>query len=466
MSAAMMVDDSIPALLVILDGLGDLPCAVLGGETPAEYADTPVLDELTSRGVTGTHVPFGPGRATSSERSHWAMFGLSDVPFPGRAILELAGVGQPVPWGTPMWHFALRSGQASQLGLRVTGRAGSAEADEAASLGALLTAGVLQRTFDGIRFELLPVRAGEWSLVAHGAHSIEVSDSDPLFEHVHPWMRPVPTAAALAAGGVRQREAERSARALENLLIAVHTELLGDGTQWCVPTTKWASSLDAPLSFGDLVGVPGAMTGSSALYRGLSRVLTMDLIPEAGVGEPTVPDGEDLCAGLDQRLIAAGEYLGGSHGFVHVHTKATDEAGHRKDPLHKVAVIEACDAALSPLLELSESVSIIVTGDHATPSVTSMLHSGDPTPLLMCGPDVRPDAVGTFGESSCGQGALGQLRASDIAPVIFANARRPFFIGHQPGAHVTAAMPQAVSSMMIPFQPPPHEKPPPRRNNT
>ena len=50
MSAAMTVDDSIPALLVILDGLGDLPCAVLGGETPAEYADTPVLDELTSRG--------------------------------------------------------------------------------------------------------------------------------------------------------------------------------------------------------------------------------------------------------------------------------------------------------------------------------------------------------------------------------------------------------------------------------
>src|SRR4051794_16867540 len=95
-------------MLVILDGLGDRPVPELGGRTPAEAARTPVLDELVRRGAGGWHVPFGWGRAPSSELSHWALFGYGEQPFPGRAVLEGLGAGVDVPYGVAAVHGGLR----------------------------------------------------------------------------------------------------------------------------------------------------------------------------------------------------------------------------------------------------------------------------------------------------------------------------------------------------------------------
>ena len=89
-----MNDDRLPILLVILDGLGDRACVELAGQTPCEAARTPQLDALAQRGVSGVHVPFGPGRATSSEHAHWSLFGCEAIPFPGRAAIEALGVGR------------------------------------------------------------------------------------------------------------------------------------------------------------------------------------------------------------------------------------------------------------------------------------------------------------------------------------------------------------------------------------
>ena len=105
----MTQDDRVPAVLVILDGLGDRPVPELGGRTPAEAARTPVLDELARRGASGWHVPLGPGRAPSSELAHWALLGYEDRPFPGRAVLEGLGAGLEVPEGIAVVHAALRT---------------------------------------------------------------------------------------------------------------------------------------------------------------------------------------------------------------------------------------------------------------------------------------------------------------------------------------------------------------------
>ena len=44
-------------ILVILDGLGDLPCKELNGKTPLEDAKTPNLDFLATNGKTGIMDP-------------------------------------------------------------------------------------------------------------------------------------------------------------------------------------------------------------------------------------------------------------------------------------------------------------------------------------------------------------------------------------------------------------------------
>lgn len=433
-----LVDDALPVVLVIADGLGDRACPQLGGRTPAEAARTPVLDELARRGSCGVHVPFGPGRATSSERSHWAMFGMDEITFPGRAALELAGVGHDVPYDVPMWHLALRRGEVRGSQTWIVGR--GRDADEAARAEDALVAGALTRDFEGITFRLLPLRTAEWILIADGGVSAEVSDADPLFEHLHPWMEPVALAEALEGDAARAREAGRSARAVRDFCLAAHTDLVAAGLVHAVPATKWASKVPAPglPSFEDVVGVPGALAPTSALYRGLGRLLDM---------RPLTPADPSMAAAVDAACAALDD--GHPPAFIHLHTKATDEAGHTKDPEHKVEVIEALDVELAGLLDLAGRAVVAVTGDHATPSVTSLLHSGDPTPLVVAGPDTRADRVLQFGEEACAYGALGRIRASELLPLLLGEARRPAFIGHRAGARRTAAQPLNPAPMPL-----------------
>ena len=125
-----------------------------------------------------------------------------------------------------------------------------------------------------------------------------------------------------------------------------------------------------------------------------------------------------------------GERLDAGDTFVFSHLKATDEAGHTKDPAIKQRTIEALDAALGDL-PIDRAI-VCVTGDHATPAFPEVIHSGDPVPLLVAGPGVRADSVTSFGELDCAAGILGHLRGPDLMPVLLNAADRPLFLGSRP----------------------------------
>ena len=124
------------------------------------------------------------------------------------------------------------------------------------------------------------------------------------------------------------------------------------------------------------------------------------------------------------------ERLAEGDTFVFAHLKATDMAGHTKDPQVKKRTIEALDAELGSLP--TDRAIVCVTGDHATPTYPDVIHSGDPVPFLVAGPGVRADAVQRFGELDCAAGILGQLRGPDMMPVLLNAADRPLFLGSRP----------------------------------
>jgi len=136
------------------------------------------------------------------------------------------------------------------------------------------------------------------------------------------------------------------------------------------------------------------------------------------LGTPYLPDtAEDLAARIDRTADALEE----GFDFIHVHTKAPDEAAHTKDPAAKVAAIEACDEGLAQLFErdlVTEENLVIVTGDHGTPSGTRLIHSGDPVPLAAVGRYTWPDGVAALDEKSCASGSLGHLAGSELMPTI------------------------------------------------
>ena len=151
-------------------------------------------------------------------------------------------------------------------------------------------------------------------------------------------------------------------------------------------------------------------------------------------------DLENIQEDFESR-ISAGIELSKTHSFVHIHSKATDEAGHTKSPTLKRDVIESLDRACHSLIELAKTTTIVVTGDHATPSTGGIMHSAHPTSIILVGPHVHPDEQIVCGERSQKSGDLGKIMSSDILPLMSHYSHRAAFKGHATGNCETIALP-------------------------
>src|SRR5207237_3978300 len=127
---------------------------------------------------------------------------------------------------------------------------------------------------------------------------------------------------------------------------------------------------------------------------------------------------------LARWLALVEERVGAGDTFVFVHQKATDAAGHTKDPLVKRAVIESLDVVLRSRLPVDRAI-VCITGDHATPASPDVIHSGDPVPFLVAGPGVRADNVRRFGELEWAARFFGRLRGEEVMAGVQEVAGRP-----------------------------------------
>lgn len=439
--APRVPDDRLPMVLVLLDGLGDRPQPELDMLTASEAAHTPVLDQLATRGHSGVHIPMGPGRAPSSEVAHWAMFGFSEVPFVGRALLEARGYNVEPPPGSLVLYSALRPSVEHDGKIWITGRTPIAESQVATEL----LAEMLHQQVGPYTITMHPLEQrgrGECIVTVEGPVGL-ITDTDPFFEHLHPYAAPLGLAGAPKASAETAQAIQLWLGQLRAHLVAhpVNAERINRGLPALdTVTTKWAGLVEPVPTFMQRVGFPGAMIPTSAFYRGMCRTLQMT--------EGQLLKSKDQGAQLTAGLHTATELIADGAAFVHVHTKATDLAGHTKDPQQKKAAVEAMDTALAPLLKPPfTNMVVAVTGDHATPSSHGVLHTGDPTPFTITAPWLRPDRVEEFGEGPAQRGDLGHLRAHDVLPLMASYANRPRFLGSRPSPHPTVAVPDDV----VPF---------------
>src|SRR6266542_3455885 len=344
-----------PIVLFLFAGLGDRAYEELGGRTANEAASTPNLDRLASAGSCGVLYAVGPGRAPSSEVAHWSMFGYRPDEFPGRAVFEALGRGQEVSEEHVFAYAALRPAERREDGCWLTGRpAPERDAEEAQRL--------IERC-DGIEvddlvFSLEHVWRGEAVLRISGGADDRVTDTDAFFRAWHPMLRPQPVVP----------EAERTARACEEWTREVMCRL--EGERFNVITLKWFGRPRPVSSFLERHGLHGTFVAASAFLRGLAIAVGLETV--------AAPEREDVAGDLPSRLERARERLDAGDTFVNVHHKATDAAGHTKDPREKQRTIELVDSALADLP--THRAIVCLTGDHATPASPNVIHSGDPVP--------------------------------------------------------------------------------------
>ena len=395
-------------LLILLDGLADQAHPELGGLTPLAAAPTPNLDRLAAAGSCGMHHALAPGAALSSEAAHFAMMGYDLAEFPGRALFEALGQGL-VPGPDEVVVMArLMSVERDGDALRIIKRKPAVPAEELETLCAPIA------SFGGPEGSLAfhPAKGAWGVLVMRGGLSDAVTDSDPLYEDrpllaVRPWAEMADDLAA-----------RRTARLLNAYLLNAHLRLsdlplnfsrqrMGRLPVNAVATQR-AGRARAIEPMGRRWGLKVKSISSSGIYAGLFKYIG---------GKGQVVDylddpGRDLAAKLDLAL----EQLDGLD-LIHVHSKAPDEAAHAKDPKAKRDAIAALDAGLGPFLKrLADRPDILVavTGDHATPAAGPMIHSGQPSPLILHGPGCWRDRVEAFSEVDCAAGCLGLLRGREL----------------------------------------------------
>jgi len=413
-------------ILILLDGLGDRACRILDDRTPLQAAVTPNLDRIASLGSNGLFHAASPGRCLSSETAHYLMFGYDVQEFPGRGLLE--AVGYQIPFEEAdvisLAHLSCIEWKGDLPLLTHSRRDIKGDAAELSRLYACLT----PYEAEGVGLRLHQTHFNDAVLVMSGEVSPFVCDPDPMIIG-----RPMAEIQPLRENPEPDKAA-RTARVLNRYLSYCHGVLRDHE----INRTRQAEN-QAPAnfmavqrcgrrirhgSFQERWDLAPMLIGSGAVYAGLARELGMTFVP--------MKDGENPGRDLRERIDVA--LADRSHDFVHVHTKAPDEAAHSGDPLKKLKVIESLDQGLDGLLkalEQRDDLLVAVTADHSTASVSGLIHSGEPVPVTIAGPGVRRDKVIAFDEVNGATGCLGFLRGKELLLMLLNYADRSSLLGHR-----------------------------------
>ncbi|WP_147820867.1 alkaline phosphatase family protein [Salidesulfovibrio onnuriiensis] len=394
-------------VLILLDGLGDRSFARFGHRTPLQAAHTPCLDSLAALGTNGLFHASRLGEALPSELAHFALFGYEREDFPGRGVLE--ALGTDIDLGpndvAVLGHFIHADNEGGQL--RVVRDKASASDKEIRAANKAVAA----FEADGVRITYHPGKGTFGVLLMQGQVAPYFTDSNPMTDG-----RFLSEIVPLDSHRDDPKSI-RAASALKKYLVHVWNTLDDNKTINMMVTQRAGQRKNVPM-FSRKLGMRGASVASGVMYKGIARYL--------GLTPVTVTDGDDPGRDIAERIARATELLR-DFDFIHVHTKTPDQAAHTKRPEAKKAVIESLDkgieASIRPLLD-DPDVLVAVTADHSTPSCGSLIHSGEPVPLLFVGKGVRRDKVKTFDEISAAAGCLGCVRGTEFMNLVLNHTDR------------------------------------------
>lgn len=377
-------------VMLVADGLGGLPMTP-GGKTELETALTPNLDSLARIGVQGGSIPVCPGIAPGSGPGHLGLFGYDPVKYLiGRGALEATGIG-----------FEMQPGDVAARGnfctLDAAGkisdrRAGRIASEESAPLAIRLR----EVKVPGYEIFVEPVKEHRFVVVFRGPGlQGNIKDTDPQATGVAP----------LAAQATD--DASKKAADVANQWIAAATKLLAGEKKASGLTLRGFAGRPNLPTYEEVYGLKAAAIAVYPMYKGLARLVGMDIVGKA----QTLAEQIDV---LEQNWA--------KYDFFFIHFKYTDSTGEDGNFDGKVKRIEELDAIMPRVNQLKPTV-LIVTGDHSTPSYLKA-HSWHPVPTLLVSDCCRPDGNTTFGENSTIRGGLSQFEAKYLMTLALANAGR------------------------------------------
>ncbi len=379
-------------VLVVLDGIGDLPNS--DGKTPLEAAHTPNMDRLAINSALGLMDPIYPGITPGSGPGHLGLFGYNPLKYwIGRGVLSALGIGLDMgPQDVAArGNFCTVDGE----GKVTDRRAGRIPTELSSRLCEKISQAVSE--IDGIKVTVRPEEEHRFVLLLSGEGlGPHISDTDPQKTGLLP-LEPQ----ALDEGS------EKTARVVKRFIEVVKEVLKDEHPANMVLLRGFDKLPDIP-SLQELYKLTPAAIASYPMYKGIARVVGMDVLKVEGHGE------------LLEEKIELFEEAISQHDYIFLHIKKTDSYGEDGNFENKVHQIEAFDELLPRILDKEPDV-LAITGDHSTPCAMKG-HSWHPVPVLLSAPYLRYDPCERFTEREALRGSLGRIYSMQLMPLMMAHS--------------------------------------------
>ena len=379
-------------LVVLCDGMGDLPIPALGGRTAMEAAVKPHIDRLARSAEVGL-CDTSNGRKPGSDVANMMVLGYDPrVYHTGRSPLEAASIGVPMTERdvTLRCNLVTLSEEPDyEARTMIDYSAGEISTGEAARLIEVLQSelGTDARAFyAGVSYRhclLLRGRRADGSRPNLGTtppHDISLQK----------------IAAHLPADPELLLLQKESARILADH--EVNRARRAAGKRPANSAWFWGEGTKPQLAdFAEKYGVRGCMITAVDLLRGIGVL--------AGLTNIDVPGAT---GNIDTNYRGKGEaairaFRDGAD-FVYIHIEAPDECGHRGEPEAKAAAIGDIDRYIvGPVADYlaasGEAHKILVMPDHYTP-VSARTHTAEPVPYMIYDSRRPGQGVSSFTEAA------------------------------------------------------------------
>ena len=370
-------------ILLIGDGMGDIPVPELGNKTPLEAANIPTIDRLAINGEMLLVRTVPEGFTPGSDVANLSLLGYEpEKYYTGRAPIEAASMGIEIAPDEIAFRCNLVTVDHPEPGKIIMRdfSAGHISTPEAAELISAVqeSCGNDQFTFyPGISYRhLLIVKNGFPSLTTVPPH--DYMDQD-VTESYNAYLQIEPLRELM----------EKSSKILTSH--PVNALRKDNGLKPANSLWPWGEGRPLALeSFHDRYGINGSLISAVDLLKGMGICAGLSVINVEGATGYLDTNYEGKA---DAALKALED-----EDFALVHVEAPDETGHQGLIQEKKQAIEDFDARIvKPIVEemerRNEPFRVIVTMDHYTP-LCRRTHEDWPVPMVLYDSEGMPHPSG------------------------------------------------------------------------
>jgi len=358
-------------LILVGDGMGDLPMPELNNLTPLESAGTPMLDALCKEGELFLTRTVPKGYPPGSDVANLSLLGYRpDQYYTGRAPLEASAMGITLEEDETAFRCNLVTLEQNNSALKMVdysaGHISSAEAAELINAIQNTCGNEKFRLYPGINYRHILVVKGSYptmdTVPPHDYIGRDVSDAWQRYLQDPAWKNLVNDALQVLAN-----HPVNTKRIAEGKNPANGIWLWGEGKLPSMPTLQ------------QLFGISGSLISAVDLLKGLGV--------NAGLEILNIPGATGYIDTNYKGKADAALHCLLEKDFVFVHVEAPDEAGHQGSLQDKLQAIEDFDSKITTpiiegLRERGETFRVIATMDHYTP-LSLRTHIDNPVPVLL-----------------------------------------------------------------------------------